>query len=62
MRRAAVALVALLALLVGVEAAIVDDGHHFPGAFALAGLVGGAAIVVLAKLIGLVLQRRDTPS
>ena len=62
MTRVAIALIVLLAALVGLEVALVRDGHDFPGAFALAGLVGGVAIVGIAKLIGLVLQRPDTPS
>ena len=62
MNRAAVALVTLLAVMVGVEAAIVDDGHSFPGMFALAGLVGGGVITAVAKVLGLVLQRPETPS
>lgn len=57
--RASAALVIVLVGLVGVEAAVVRDAHHFPGAFAFAGVVGGLAIVAAAKLIGLALQRPD---
>ena len=57
MTRVGVALGVVLAVVVGLEAALVGEGHHAWGAFALAGLLGAVAITVIAKLIGVVLQR-----
>lgn len=56
-RRVGIALVSVLAPLVGAEA-VFADSHHFPGFNALVGFASCVVVVVLAKGMGRVFLQR----